>query len=307
MNARFRYSTLYAIVFAIVLVSFTVYAVLDTFVIARAFRTAEERKDFQFTAASQTDSSFNSELFLQGTLIGSYDENGITITLREHHVCDTSVYVADIRLDSLSSLKTAFAENTYGANINRHTSKIAQENNAILAVNGDFYGAREIGYVLRNGVLYRDDGASQNEDLAILSDGSFRIIKERDVSAKELYNDGAWQVFSFGPALLIDGEVAVGTSEEVKESMKSNPRTAIAVFEPLHYAFIVSDGRTKKSAGLSLYEMADFLQSLGATVAYNLDGGGSSTMVFQGEVVNNPTTIGKVIEERRVSDIVYIG
>jgi len=49
------------------------------------------------------------------------------------------------------------------------------------------------------------------------------------------------------------------------------------------------------------------MQGLGADVAYNLDGGGSSTMVFNGEVINNPTTNGNTIKERSVSDIVYIG
>ncbi|MBQ1418697.1 MAG: phosphodiester glycosidase family protein, partial [Firmicutes bacterium] len=57
----------------------------------------------------------------------------------------------------------------------------------------------------------------------------------------------------------------------------------------------------------SLYELAEFLQELGVETAYNLDGGGSSTMVYQGEVVNNPTTSGNSVKERSVSDIVYIG
>lgn len=87
----------------------------------------------------------------------------------------------------------------------------------------------------------------------------------------------------------------------------SNPRTAIGIIDALHYVFVVSDGRTSESEGLSLYELAAFMQSLGADIAYNLDGGGSSTMYFNGEVVNNPTTNGRSIKERSVSDIVYIG
>ena len=49
------------------------------------------------------------------------------------------------------------------------------------------------------------------------------------------------------------------------------------------------------------------MQGLGVTTAYNLDGGGSSTLYFNGKVVNNPTTNGNTISERKVSDIVYIG
>ena len=89
--------------------------------------------------------------------------------------------------------------------------------------------------------------------------------------------------------------------------MASNPRTAIGICGDGHYVFVVSDGRTDESEGLSLYELAEFLQELGVETAYNLDGGGSSTMVYQGEVVNKPTTSGNSVKERSVSDIVYIG
>ena len=73
---------------------------------------------------------------------------------------------------------------------------------------------------------------------------------------------------------------------------------------------MVADGRTDESEGLSLYQLAQFMQEQGAVTAYNLDGGGSSTMVFNGNVINNPT--GGMAghgsgSERSVSDIVYIG
>ena len=107
----------------------------------------------------------------------------------------------------------------------------------------------------------------------------------------------------------IERKIIVGhwANAEVQEKIGSWMRTAIGIIDELHYVFIVSDGRTDESEGLSLYELAEFMQSLGTTVAYNLDGGGSSTMVFNGEVINNPTTNGKSIKERSVSDIVYIG
>ena len=95
--------------------------------------------------------------------------------------------------------------------------------------------------------------------------------------------------------------------EEVGKAMASNPRTAIAVVDELHYLFIVSDGRTDESEGLSLRQLAEFAASLGAETVYNLDGGGSSAMVFNGALINNPTTSGNSIKERKVSDIVYIG
>ena len=127
------------------------------------------------------------------------------------------------------------------------------------------------------------------------------------MTAEQLLEDGAVQVLSFGPALIENGEISVTKNEEVGKAMASNPRTAIGIYEDGHYVFVVSDGRTDESEGLSLYELAEFLQELGVETAYNLDGGGSSTMVYQGEVVNNPTTSGNSVKERSVSDIVYIG
>ena len=127
------------------------------------------------------------------------------------------------------------------------------------------------------------------------------------MSANDLYNDGARQILSFGPALVEDGEISVTTRDEVGKAMASNPRTAIGIIDDLHYVFVVSDGRTSESEGLTLYELAEFMQTLDVDIAYNLDGGGSSTMVFNGKVINNPTTSGGRIKERSVSDIVFIG
>ncbi|MBE6479947.1 MAG: phosphodiester glycosidase family protein, partial [Olsenella sp.] len=74
-----------------------------------------------------------------------------------------------------------------------------------------------------------------------------------------------------------------------------------------HYVLVVSDGRTSESEGLTLAQLAQFMRDeLGVTCAYNLDGGGSSTLWYEGEVVNNPTTSGNSVKERKVSDIVYV-
>ena len=211
-------------------------------------------------------------------------------------------------MSSAEYLRTALAQGTYGRNVTETTSAIASEVNAILAINGDFYGSQETGYVIRDGQLLRSESAgSGQEDLVIYSDGTFGIIDEGDITAEQLLADGAVQVLSFGPALVENGEVSVSADEEVGKAMASNPRTAIGIIDSLHYVFVVSDGRTSESEGLSLSQLASFMQGLGVQTAYNLDGGGSSTMVFEGTVVNQPTTNGSTIKERSVSDIVYIG
>ena len=132
-------------------------------------------------------------------------------------------------------------------------------------------------------------------------------MKEYQTTPMELYINNAWQVFCFGPGLISDGEIIVDAKSEVGGHKESNPRTAIACIKPGHYLMVVSDGRTEESAGLSLLQMAEFLKKYNVSDAYNLDGGGSSTMVFNGKVVNKPTSDGEKIRERGISDIVYIG
>lgn len=306
------------IAYALLLLSFTVYLALDTFVITRVYapeQSSSEQNETQNTdnqsasAANETAQNTKPEQSSGQVIITdtTYSDDNIQISITKYREYDSDIYVADVTISSPEYLQTALAENSFGKNVTEKTSQIAEENNAILAINGDYYGAQENGYVIRDGVLYRDTAARNQEDLVIYEDGSFEIITESDISADELLQNGAIQVLSFGPALVEDGDISVSQNEEVGKAKSSNPRTAIAIVDDLHYLFIVSDGRTNESAGLSLYELAEFSKTLGAETVYNLDGGGSSTMYFNGEIINNPTTDGRSIHERSVSDIVLIG
>ena len=295
----------YALTFGLVISLFTSYVLLDTFVIPQSYTVVD-------TSSSSESSSQVSTVNLSSTAAvvstNTYEDENITITITEYREYETSIYVADITVSDISFVQSAFANDTYGKNIKATSSTIAESVNAILAINGDFYGARTSGYVIRNGVLYRDTMASSDqEDLVIYADGSFEIITEGSISAQSLLDNTAVQVLSFGPGLISNGTILVDSNDEVDQSMTSNPRTAIGIIDANHYVFVVSDGRTSASTGLTLLELATFMESLGVSDAYNLDGGGSSTMVFNGSVVNNPTTNGKTIAERSVSDIVYIG
>ena len=310
---------LFGILFGATLFGFTAYLLLDTFVIVRKYAVAQTTVSRFETAAEPTETdavaiadslTAESEPVEAAAVVStdtSYRDGNIAVTLTDYRILDTTVHVADVQLSSAEYLRTALADNTYGRNVTQKTSTIASSVNAILAINGDYYGAQRSGYVIRSGVLYRSSASGDAEDLVIWRDGSFSIVNESEVTAEELLEDGAWDVLSFGPALLEDGAIAVTESEEVGKAMASNPRTAIGVIDELHYVFIVCDGRTDESAGLSLYELAAFMQTLGVRTAYNLDGGGSSSMVFLGNVVNVPTTNGNRSKERSVSDIVYIG
>ena len=296
----------FAIFYSILLTAFTVYMALDTFVITRVYAAVPSAETLTSADENNVSSQDNTSRSAVSTETAYQDEN-ISVTITEYREYDTSIYVADVRLSSPEYLKTALAQDAFGKNVTAKTSEMALANNAVLAINGDYYGAQETGYVLRNGVLYRDTAQNGQEDLVIYEDGSFEIIVEDQVTAQELLDKGAVQILSFGPALLTDSEISVTADEEVGKAKSSNPRTAIGVIDDLHYIFVVSDGRTDESEGLSLYQLAQFMSGLGVRTAYNLDGGGSSTMVFNGTVINNPTSTGKRSKERSVSDIVYIG
>lgn len=303
----------FTIGYGLLLTAFTVYVLMDTFTISRVYAPVPAPPAVPVPTAPDNpgnpdDPSAPTTPNAAPVITeNSYTDDNITITLTEYREYDTAIYVADIQVTDVRFLKAAFAKDSYGKNIKEKTSDMAKDKGAILAVNGDYYGSRDQGYVLRNGQLYRDKAGSDREDLIIWPDGSFGIAYERTTSAGSLLDEGAWQVFSFGPALVKNGNISVDEDTEVGQATYSNPRTAIAMVDELHYLMVVSDGRTDRSAGLTLYQLAQFLQSKGATLAYNLDGGGSSTMYFNGRVVNEPVNHGSTVSERSISDIVYIG
>lgn len=331
---------IYPISFSLVLAAFTLFVVLDTFVISRPEKYAQGQTNTSMFSSEkksdnvETGNSDSQPVFItqdsenlsdsesktsketseatsdtisadEATLIGEYENDGAAIKLYKYNYESTAVYVADIVVSSSEYIKTAFANGYYGKNITDKTSSTAQQNNAILAINGDYYGARESGYVIRNGIVYRD--SSDGKDLlCIYADGTMRIVASGEKTAQELVDEGVWQAFCFGPALIQNGQVDVAVGEEVGKAMASNPRTAVGMIDTCHYVFVVSDGRTSESKGLSLYQLATFMQNIGVKTAYNLDGGGSSTLYFNGEIINYPTTSGRSMKERGVSDIVYI-
>ena len=188
-------------------------------------------------------------------------------------------------------------------------STIASGVGAVLAINGDYYGFRDTGIVIRDGVAYRDAGARQG--LALYDDGTMRLYDETTTTAGALVADGVWQTLSFGPGLVDGGAVLDGIdSVEIDTNFGNHsvqgqqPRTAIGMIEANRFLLVVVDGRSAGySRGMTMTELAQVFVDRGAQVAYNLDGGGSSVMVFQDELLTNPLGRG---EERGTSDILYV-
>lgn len=248
-----------------------------------------------------------------------YKDENIEITITEEYYDNANgfpnkIFVVDLKLSSVEYLRT-FVNTSSSGKVSKTTVRdMAEKNNAIFAINGDYFSYREKGLVLRDysTVWYRTARSRSDDDaLCILADGSFLLLNERELAnskkqiALENIPSDAYQIFSFGPHLIVDGEIAVTMKDEVDQSTTSNPRTAIGMVEPLHYKIVVAEGRLKEydgRDGLTLYEMADILKKQGCTQAYNLDGGSSTTLYFNGQVLNRVTSSG----ERSVSDCIYI-
>ena len=217
-------------------------------------------------------------------------------------------YTADITVSDATVVRSAFAHNEYGTNITARPSQIASSHDAFLAVNGDYYGFRDTGILIRNGVVYRDSPTRQG--LVLYTDGRMEVYDETTTSAQALLDAGAWNTLSFGPALVQDGSVREGIDAVEVDTNFGNhsiqgrqPRTAVGALGQGHYVFVVVDGREEGySRGVTMTELAQIMVDLGCQVAYNLDGGGSSTMYFNGQVINQPSNGG----ERGTSDILYI-
>ena len=176
---------------------------------------------------------------------------------------------------------------------------MAQENGAVAAINGDYYGIDANGVVIRNGTLYSD--RVEGDVCVLFYDGTMKVYTAAEFDAEEVMAAGAYQAWSFGPSLLSgDGTAISSFSSRVS---RTNPRTAIGYYEPGHYAFVVVDGRQAGySDGMTLAELSALFEELGCRVAYNLDGGKSSAMTIGGALVNQPSQGG-----RQTSDIIYIG
>ena len=252
-----------AIILSVSLVSYTAYVLLDTFAIPRVYKVVENTSSVNYRYDSEdkeqtsesTQKVYMNKVAKKGIGIQSkdsdikssktsksnstkstaqssdttYKTDDTSITLSTYREYDTNIYVAEVELSKNAQIETAFAQNSYGKNVTATTSSMAESSAAILAINGDYYGARDNGYVIRDGIIYRSSAKADQEDLVIYKDGSMKIINESEVSAQELVDDGAITVLSFGPALVEDGKVSVSQNDEVGKAMASNPRTAIAI------------------------------------------------------------------------------
>lgn len=234
----------------------------------------------------------------------SYTSNDIALKI---DTVDTIVngrkavyYIVDIRLKDINSLQSVFAEDKFGIGYKETVPSMSERNNAILAINGDYYGLSKSSVVVRNGVIYREN-LDNNDILALYYDGTMETFKPDDFNMDAVKDKSPYQIWTFGPSLLDENGKALNSFPEYTKILWGNPRTSIGYYESGHYVIIVVDGRTEESTGLKMHELAEVYEELGCKVAYNLDGGKSSVMTFNGKVYNIPDNGG-----RKSSDAIII-
>lgn len=230
-------------------------------------------------------------------VIHSYQSEEKRIVVYSGKADQATYYVADVWIRNIRSYKTAFAAGDFARGVYASTAQIANANEAIVALSGDYCGAKREGLVIRNGVLHRD---SVTSDVCILyADGVMESYYRREFDLEAAIARGAYQSWNFGPKLLDNG--AVPASYDKSDIAERHPRAAIGYFEPGHYCLVVIDGRAGDySRGMTFQQMSALFISLGCVDAYNLDGGQTAVMTYEGQVVNKPYKGG-----RDVSDIVY--
>lgn len=214
--------------------------------------------------------------------------------------CD--YWVARVKIGHASQLRTA-AAGGFENDFSMKGIHLAKRQNAVLAIDGDYYSYYPYGRIVRQGILYRDKLRAERDVLAIDEDGDFHIILTPDRGAmtdtykgKKLIN-----VFHFGPALVIDGEIgSLEASYWLAPELKRQ-RMCIAQTGPLEYMALCCAGPMRGSEGMDLLQFATLAQELGAVTAYNLDGGDSTMMIFRNEKINDKDNE----NTRNISDIIY--
>lgn len=242
----------------------------------------------------------------------AYEDPTISVQIETTRYCETPMFIARVRIADASQLRTMMAGN-YGTQRTALGSTMAERGGAVLAINGDYYSYISTGLIARQGVTYRKRADDDFDVLMIDTNGDFHVAKKIDEKTlEEAYaklggsveeGGSIVQAFTFGPALVENG---VRAHEEYQRAdggaRKKAQRMVIAQDGPLSYVIVCCEGPdNKNSEGLTLEEMGQFMLSLGVETAYNLDGGGSTQMIFKGGKINALTTS----KNRAVSDIIY--
>ena len=220
---------------------------------------------------------------LCGAQIGSRKADKVTYT------------VADIYIQDISSFRTAYGNQS-------KVKDMCKENNGLAAINGDMYLTslnNQHGWFVRNGVELKRYKKLSSDLCILFADGTMETvdIMTETPDTDAIYSRYPQQIWYFGPALLGPDGSAKETFTIGRNVANNNPRSAIGYYEPGHYCFIAVDGRGDER-GLSMAELSKLCSDMGMAAAYNMDGGASSCLYFNGKNYGQ--------NGRGTTDILYI-
>ncbi|MBR3017411.1 MAG: phosphodiester glycosidase family protein [Clostridia bacterium] len=216
---------------------------------------------------------------------------------------DCEYWVASIKIAHPSQLRTT-AANGFQSEMTMKGTAMARRVNAVLAINGDYFYFTHHGYILRQGQLFLDDLRGDRDVLLIDEDGDFHIVRNPFTGQVHETIDGkkVMQAFFFGPVLVQEGKLVRDMA--LRYDMRAEERRqrmCIAQVGPLEYKCICCGPPARGNSGMNLEEFARLVYSLGVETAYNLDGGDSTMLIFNGEKVNDI----KSPDTRDIADIIY--
>lgn len=231
-----------------------------------------------------------------------YDDGSMKVDIEITVVDDVTVYYIYVSVADGSQLRTA----TAGKPRSKTTAPVyqmAEANNAVLAFNGDYYNYRDAGVVYRSGERIRYS-VRKGMDMLIVDENRDLVIIESPTTTKVenyLAEHTIVEAFSFGPALIKDGVRLQFNYKEKNSCGYPTPDERLVICQMAdtedgrnQYLFIACD-----DPGLSVRRMTDLAEEKGAIVAYNLDGGHSTSVYLCGVRIN------KIPKDRAVGDIIY--
>lgn len=233
-----------------------------------------------------------------------YRDESVEVRIERVRAYETEITIARVRIADPSQIRTAMA-GRYGSTAAVRPDKLAQRANAVLSCNGDYFCYNTAGYLVRQGVIYRENAKRTYDMLIIDENGDFEIIIDpTKTKIREYLANGGTIVnsFNFGPALVKDYDIITTTKRQDCGVNKKTQRMGVGQTGPLEYVLVATEGpENPGSEGLTIPEFARFMYMLGAVQAYNMDGGSSTAMMLGGEKINAPENK----KVRTVCDILY--
>ncbi len=286
----------------------------------KAKEACDGKMVIKYASKTRTWTESDTEMKVNGRAWERYEDESISMEVTyftarpAYKPTNLECSAVHVKIADPSQIRTAMSYDDYNKREYVKASDMARHVNAVAAVNGDFFKYHyNVGYVLRQGVFYRDSLNGERDALIIDNKGNFHTIlaaESADMAARiaELESQGlqAINTFTLGPVLAENGEARL-----IKESATAKAsdfqwrypqqRVAICQLGELEYVIVEAYGKTDSSAGMTLQEFADMIVYLypDVQVAYNLDGGGSTNVIVGGERIH------KTPGARKISDIIY--